>query len=205
MLKTRKPESSEEPLMTPNNRTLPRYALFLTMATSGIMSMWIANRPLLLTAQAQDPFVGRPSPEAERLIAQDQADQRRITIRQANLFHARFIETVMDDLPRNVTVRYVGLLATDHGRGSLRAPGGIGIPLGWHVQDETLVRFSFWISTKPTTETITKTMIEGQELFVNVDQVDGNRGVDTPLPELGGLSVRNTLAKLHEPWPKKDD
>jgi hypothetical protein len=44
-------------------------------------------------------------------------------------------------------------------------------------------------------------MIEGHKIFVNVSHVNANRGLDAPLERLGGLSVRQTLAKLNKPWP----
>ncbi|MCL4190973.1 MAG: hypothetical protein KJZ87_04440 [Thermoguttaceae bacterium] len=73
--------------------------------------------------------------------------------------------------------------------------------LHWLVVGRGIVAFDFWISTQPTTETVTDTMIEGQKIFVNVSHVNTNRGLDAPLERLGGLSVRQTLAKLNKPWP----
>lgn len=141
-------------------------------------------------------------PDVSLRIEQKRADEQRITIRQANLFHARFIETVMSELPPKATLLYAGRLRTDDGaRYGFRKKASVGNPLGWHVQGEGIVTFSFWISTQRTTDTVVETEVEMQKLFVNVNHVNANRGLDTPLPELGNLTVRQTLAKLNKPWP----
>ncbi len=135
------------------------------------------------------------------LSAQYRADERVITARQVNLFHLRFIETVMDDLPRLVALDYQGLVATVREQGRPRKAGDIGLPLSWALGHDGRAVCTFWLSTQPTPETAGDVPIEGQKLFVNVDSVIGNSGLDIPLPELGNLTVRQTLAKLNNPWP----
>jgi len=135
------------------------------------------------------------------LSAQYRADERVVTARQVNLFHLRFIETVMDDLPKLVALDYQGLVATDRERSRPRKDGDIGLPLSWALGYDGRAVCTFWISTQPTPETVGDVPIEGQKLFVNVDSVMGNSGVDIPLAELGDHSVRQTLAKLNKPWP----
>ena len=135
------------------------------------------------------------------LSAQYRADERVVTARQVNLFHLRFIETVMDDLPRLVALDYQGLVATDCEQDRPRKAGDIGLPLSWALGHDGRAVCTFWLSTQPTPETAAEVPIEGQKLFVNVDSVIGNSGLDIPLPELGGLTVRQRLAKLNKPWP----
>ncbi len=125
-----------------------------------------------------------------RLIEED---ERRITIREANLFHRHFIDTCMTVLPREVTFGNDGLLATDNGRHSLnpRPRGQIYIanPLSSGAADaDQLGIFGFWISTRQTTQTIAHCVLEGRQLFLNVDYVKDGRSVDDKLPALGGQS-----------------
>jgi hypothetical protein len=67
--------------------------------------------------------------------------------------------------------------------------------LSWHVQAD-LVIFDMWISTMRTKETVVKYSIENRDLFVNVLGIDGGRGLDEKLPELGGHSVKGLLSLL---------
>ncbi len=183
-------------------------ALIALLATCIISA---PRSPAAESTVSSDPFSGPPRSEAQqradqKLFDQRQWDERQITIRQANLFHARFIETVMSELPPRALLLYAGRLRTDDGaRYGFRKKAGVGNPLGWHVQGEGMVTFSFWISTQRTTETVVETEVEMQKLFVNVSHVNANRGLDIPLPELGGLTVRQTLAKLNKPWPAPPD
>jgi hypothetical protein len=149
--------------------------------------------------------------EIERLVAQQRRSMRQITIREANLFHKRFIEICMRELPRTVTIHYVGLLGTDNGRKKVRIhtdANDVGGSLDWHVQAD-LVIFDMWISTMRTKETVAKCEIEKKDIFVNVLFVDGKRGLDDELAELGGSSVRKILSLLEgrsvkEKPPAKD-
>ncbi|MHC4400307.1 MAG: hypothetical protein ACYTG0_11585 [Planctomycetota bacterium] len=68
-------------------------------------------------------FVEKLPPDMVALMKQREADQRRITIREANLFHRHFIDTCMEVMPRNVTLGYSGILATDDGRHPARVYG----------------------------------------------------------------------------------
>lgn len=136
--------------------------------------------------------------EIERLVAQQLRSMRQITIREANLFHRRFIEVCMKELPRTVTIQYVGLLGTDNGRKKVRIhtdANDVGGSLDWHVQGD-LVIFDMRISTMRTKETVAKCEIEGKDIFVNVQFVDGKRGLDDELVELGGRSVKEILLLL---------
>ncbi len=136
--------------------------------------------------------------EIERQVDQQQRSMRQITIREANLIHKWFIERCMDELPRAVTVQYVGLLGTDDGRLKTRVvTDDVGGSLGWHVQAD-LVMFGFWISTMPTKDTVAKCSVETKDIFVNVSFVDGNRGIDAKLQELGGHSVKDILLRIEK-------
>lgn len=154
-----------------------------------------------------DPFSGPPRSEVQqladqRLFDQQQQDERQLTIRQANAFHVRFAETVLPEMPWDVTFQYSGpLYRIGHQRQAHHNAGRIANTLHWLVVGRGIVVFDFWISTQPTTETVTDTMIEGQKIFVNVTHVNANRGLDAPLERLGGLSVRQTLQKLNGPGP----
>ena len=47
-----------------------------------------------------------------------------------------------------------------------------------------------------TKETVVKCSIENRDLFVNVLGINGGRGLDEKLPELGGHSVKQLLSLL---------
>lgn len=144
----------------------------------------LASPPTEQPSPYESLFVEELSPEVAKLAAQQEKDERTITVRQANLFHARFIETVLEDFSNAVALDYRGLVATDRGAvpaigpytEKLRIVGGIGLPLGWHVSYRDVGVFTFWVSTQPTTETTGETMIEGQKLFINVNSVVRNSG-----------------------------
>lgn len=147
-------------------------------------------------------FVIELPPDVFRSNDQYQRDVNTMSARQANLFHLRFVETVMDDLPRLVALDYQGLVAADRARS--RPPHGerIGWPLVWALSHDGAGVFGFWLSTQPTPQTAGSTSIEGQTFHMNVNFVTRNAGLETPLPELGDLSVREALAKLDKPWPR---
>jgi hypothetical protein len=137
------------------------------------------------------------------------ADERHISIREANLFHLHFIDTCMDVMPREVTLHYDGLVATDNGRHPWRAIShlAIGSPLHWGVGREDFRVFGFWISTQRTKQTLAKCILEGRQLFVNVDFVKNLRSVDEKLSDLGGRSVREVVANVEKPLrdPSKEE
>lgn len=158
-----------------------------------------------LTAQEPSPLFNigggftddpRMIQELERLDAQQRKSMQEITIRVANLFHKRFIDTCMEALPREVTLQYVGLLGTDNGRLKVRVlTDDVRGSLKWYVHADVVI-FDMWISTMRTKETVAKCVIEKQDIFVNVLFVDGKRGLDDALTELGGRSVRRILSLL---------
>ncbi len=149
------------------------------------------------------PFVRELPPDVVGFLKQQQADQRQITIREANLFHRHFIDTCMTILPREITLHYSGLVATDHGRLHFQGVSqeiNVGDPLRWGVADkDRLGVFDVWISTQRTKQTLAKCTLEGRQLFVNVDFVGFGHGVDDKLPALGGQSVREVLANIEKP------
>ncbi|MCL4190972.1 MAG: hypothetical protein KJZ87_04435 [Thermoguttaceae bacterium] len=177
------------------------------VALHAIVTSFAPLSPAAEPIVSADPFSGPPRSEVQqladqRLFDQQQRDERQITIRQANAFHVRFGEMVINELPWDVTYRYGGpLRIVEDRRAARRQAGRSGNTLSWLVLARGIAMFHFWISTQPTTETVTDTMIEGQKIFVNVSHVNTNRGLDAPLERLGGLSVRQTLAKLNKPWP----
>ncbi|MCZ2077453.1 MAG: hypothetical protein LC130_20935 [Bryobacterales bacterium] len=181
------------------------------VALHAIVTSFAPLSPAAEPTVSADPFSGPPRSEAQqladrRLFDQQQQDERQITIRQANAFHVRFAETVLPEMPWDVTFQYSGpLYRIGHQRQAHHNAGRIANTLHWLVVGRGIVAFDFWISTQPTTETVTDTMIEGQKIFVNVSHVNANRGLDAPLGGLGGLTVRQTLAKLNKPWPAPPD
>jgi hypothetical protein len=136
--------------------------------------------------------------ELEDVRKQMQADERRITIRQANLFQYRFVDQCMEGLPEGVTVEYAGVLRTLNAQTGQRVMNQIGDPLRWDIVKDVVV-FSLWTSTEPTKQTLAKCSIEGLELFVNVDFVDEKRGIDEKMPELGRRSIREVVSKIAQP------
>jgi hypothetical protein len=60
-----------------------------------------------------------------------------------------------------------------------------------------------WISTMRTKETVVKCSIEDRDVFVNVLGIDGRRGLDENLPELGGRSVKKLLSLLESDGQRK--
>jgi hypothetical protein len=155
------------------------------------------------------PSTGHLSPQEEAilkglagnerlLLEQRFSDARRITIRQANLFHRRFIEACMKSLPVEVHALYAGNLGYDNGRLKLRVNDEIGHPLGWDVAKRSIGLFSIWISTKETSQTLAKCNIEGRDLYVNVDSVKDNRSVDEKSTELDDQSVRDVVSRIED-------
>ena len=151
-------------------------------------------------------LVGDLSADEDLIRDQQLSDARRITLRQANVFHFYFIERCMEVLPDEVRCRNGGLLATDRGQRvgqRVVAPmdDAIGAPLQWSVYRNGIGIFSVWISTKRTKQTLAKCAIEGQDIFLNVCFVSHFRNVDAKLPEFGGRSVQEVL-RLIEPPPR---
>ena len=149
-------------------------------------------------AASRSGFVAELTAEEAQLIAQREADSRRITILEANLIHARFIDRCMERLPTGVALEYSGALGTENGGTGLRIIGGVGCPLEWAVHKNVVI-FSFWISTRRMKETLAKCSIEGKDIFLNVSFVDEARSVDAKLAELGGRSVREVVSAIEKP------
>ncbi len=149
------------------------------------------------------PFVRELPPDVVGFLKQQQADQRQLTIREANLFHRHFIDTCMKAMPIHTTLSYDGLVATDNGRLPLQLVSeeiNVGDPLRWGVgSGDGFGLFEFWISTQHTKQTLAQCTLEGRQLFVNVDFVGFDHGIDDKLPALGGQSVREVLAHLEKP------
>src|SRR4029078_10828932 len=101
----------------------------------------------------------------------------------------------MPAMPDEVTLQYAGLVALDNGRAKQRIHGSIGMPLQWDVQDDFIL-FSVLITTKRLPNSLAKCTVAGREIYVNVGLVDGDRGVDRKLPELGSKTIRDILTKL---------
>lgn len=141
--------------------------------------------------------------EIDRRLSLQGKSMREITIREANLFHKQFVETCMENLPREITLQYIGNLGADNGRHKQRIlTDEVTAVLHWNVQDHS-VRFSFWISTMETKDTLARCSIEKPDIFVNVDFVDGDRSVNQKLPELGNQSVKDVLYYLNLPRAKE--
>lgn len=133
----------------------------LHLMVFAVLACWCGQVQRVACAEekaAETPvFVEELPPDIRALIEQRQADQRRITIREANLFHRHFIDTCMEVMPQEVTLGYDGLLATDNGRHPLRTFGNVidlGWPVHWGVGRDLLGVFGLWISTQPTKQTL---------------------------------------------------
>jgi hypothetical protein len=149
-------------------------------------------------------FVPELPPDAAAILKQRRGDERRITIRQANLFHRHFIDACMGAMPEDVKLSYGGVLAAENGRETLKVEltiVNLGDTLHWRLASSFGI-FSVWISTERTKQTLAKCNLEGQDIFVNVDFVRDSRSVDDKLPELGGRSVREVLSNIEKPGPK---
>jgi hypothetical protein len=140
-----------------------------------------------------DPFTGGTNdPELMKLKREA---ERKISIRQANLFHREFMSRCVDDLPLDVGFWYQGPLFTGSSRTGLRVLGEPACILEWVVH-RNVVLFSLWISTVRTSQTVSKCKIEGKNIFVNVSFVDEFRSLDEAFPELGGRSIREVVSRL---------
>ena len=130
------------------------------------------------------------------------ADQ--ISVATAGMLHKLFIDRCIGILPENARLQYLGVMALDDGRAKQQVhDSGASYANHWNV-DATPVAFSFWLSIEPTKQTVCKTVVNKQTLHVNVDFVDGNKGVDAKLPQLGKLSVREVLKMLENEPEKKE-
>jgi hypothetical protein len=156
-------------------------------------------------APAADPFGGLPDAPPAGELGGATADpvlmklmdeeERKITIRQANLFHREFMARCVDDLPLDVGFQYRGPLTVGSSRKGQRVEGEPAGVLEWCVY-RNVVLFSFWISTVRTHQTVAKRRIEGTAIFVNISFTDENRSLDEAFPELGGRSVRDVVSRL---------
>ena len=142
-----------------------------------------------------DPFAGGTL-DLELMKLEREAE-RKISIRQANLFHREFMSRCVDDLPLDVGFWYQGPLFTGSSRKGQRVQGEPAGILTWVVH-RNVVLFSLWISTVRTSQTVSKCKIEGKDIFVNVDFVDKFRSLDEAFPELGGRSVRAVVSRLEQ-------
>ncbi len=182
------------------------FGLSVALVAAGTMG-GIAGITALLASAAEesaDPFVEKLPPEIERLHAQERADTERITVRQANQFHRRFVDHVLGDLPKGLTFRYGGTLGRPERSGpqlGLLSIGEIGSPLRWDLVSGTRQVLTLWISTQLTAQTVVEITIEKERLFVNVEDIAAGRDPDAPAPELGGCTVREALQKLNGPGP----
>jgi hypothetical protein len=149
-------------------------------------------------------FVKELPPDRAAFFKQLEADERRITVRQANLFHYRFIHTCMTRLPPNLTVQQGGLLATFNAAKGIWLADSIGDPLSWTVFKDLGV-FEFWITTAKTKFTLAKCTLEGTDIYVNVIDACGKRTVDEKLPELGGKSVREVFSEIDKAPPTTEE
>lgn len=153
------------------------------------IAAWI----LVSNASAWSQQVFRDAPNEEQLDMM--AEATKITAFQINRFHQRLIEQCMPLLPKEVELQYLGVVSTNNGRKKTIIKDDFGLPLSWAFQDDIVV-FSLWISTAPTHATTARCRLDDSTLYVNVDGIDQNRGVDDKLPELGFRSVRQILSSL---------
>ena len=102
--------------------------LFTRMILAFLLT-WLSSRHLPCAVEAAEPLPkkamvveGRTADEVALTTLQE-ADQRRITIREANLFHRQFLNTCMKTIPGILVFEYSGVLATDDGRHPPRVYG----------------------------------------------------------------------------------
>ena len=143
---------------------------------------------------------------------QQAADERCVTIRQANLLHRHFLEEVYEpfqswesvgrepELP-GTHLRYKGMLRRTC-EGGLRLADDVGDPLEWMFERLGEGVFTITVTTVKTKLTLAKCSIEGQDFYANVLWVFHGHTVDDRLPELGGHSVREVLARIEAPLRK---
>jgi hypothetical protein len=164
--------------------------LFVIMS---VLATWQPDDSRFKAACAAEPKETSQA-EMQRI---DQESRRIISLVTTNRFHARFLRACITILPEDTELVYLGDLAADR-----RLPkfelhdSATSLALYWTVQDSHFELFRFWISVEPTSQTAGKTTIDKQVLFMNVDSVDGNKGVDAKLPQLGNRSVREVLKLL---------
>jgi hypothetical protein len=150
---------------------------------------------LLLT---QLTFAAPPTSD-EDMERQAIADSKVISVAEINEFHRQVVTKCMSELPREVTLQYLGEVATDNGRLAQRLEEANGrrdqFPLSWHVERDAVV-CEFWISTKKVSSTVSQCQVGSRLIYVNVAFVDQNQDVKAPLAALGGESVHGMLQKL---------
>ena len=171
----------------------------------------------LFALRAKTAFVKELPAAVAEACKQLDADERRVTIRQANLFHRHLIDVLIDEsifasvrppYPPPLQVRYHGSLATegvydiDGIIEKLTLEGSIGGPLSWSIGAGGLGIFDVDLTTAKTKFSLAKCSIEGQEFYANVMSVVDLHSVDDKLPQLGGKSVREVLAKIEQPLAK---
>jgi hypothetical protein len=122
----------------------------------------------------------------------------------ANLFQERFVDRCLKNLPNELHLQYGGFLTKYTSPGSKLEGEAENSSIVWTVYTDRgpTSCFNFWLSTRPTDETVQHVKIKSDDLYLNVDFVDENRGVDAKLPQLGNRSVRDVL-KLLEDKPEK--
>jgi hypothetical protein len=141
--------------------------------------------------------------EVRRLYQQS---ERHISLLAANLFHDRFIDRCLKLLPEELHLTYGGDLGLYSRPPKVTVKGSAqSNALIWSVDGKSFGVFRFWLSTERVSLTAGKVMIDGQPLFINIDFVDENRGVDAKLSQLGNRSVREVLKLLEDEPEKKTD
>jgi hypothetical protein len=151
-------------------------------------------------------------PNVMALRAQQAADERRITIRQANLLHRHFLNEIYEPFrsPRAVPGDITGGMQVDYGgvlrhssESDLRIIGSsvdIGNPLEWMVCCNDKAIFQINVTTAKTKFALAKCTIEGQDFYANVIWVLDGKTVDDVV--LGKESVRQILSRIEKPLRK---
>jgi hypothetical protein len=132
---------------------------------------------------------------------------QKIKLLTANLFQEHFVDHCLKDLPGDLRLKYSGYLTRYTSPGSKLDGEAENSSIMWTVYTDKgpTTCFNFWLSTRPTDETVQHVKIKSDDLYVNVDFVDENRGVDAKLPQLGNRSVRELLKQLEGEPEKKSN
>ena len=159
------------------------------------VELFVSGCMLLLASEPVSPA----SIEEKANIREESS--RQITLLTANLFQERFVDRCMKGLPKDFQLIYAGYLSKYDAPWGLKVDGAASsTSTSWSAGESGQpATFNFWLSTKPTDETVQRVKIESQMLYINVDFVDGNKGVDAKLSQLGNRSVREVLKLLDDP------
>jgi hypothetical protein len=139
--------------------------------------------------------------EDERLEREKLVSTEQISLRTANLFAERLVWECLDSVP--AIASYSGPLGFNRGaRGARMLPDASNTYLNWQIiggdAQNRIVVFTFWISVHKQTGSVVRTRVNDKTLFVNVDWVKDEMGLDEPVPELGKRSIRAILSKLNK-------